>query len=441
LRLEERAAWSDESTRMVWRGLTTIVAVFGLIVVLGIATSKGGPHQFFHDAWHEFTKTSQDKDSDPARIVSSNSGNRWVWWKEAVGAWSDKPLQGWGGGSFPVTHLMYRKVELSVLQPHSVALQFLAETGVVGGALAMGSFAFLLFAALARIRRMTEGRERDIAVALFAGAVAWLLHGFVDFDWDIPGVTIPALLFLGVLVAVPVRREDREVAPLSGTSSAVAPRVAALALACVVLGLVIVSALLPEWADSKANAALAISTNAREPELRRASATAQTGSRLDPTAVGSLLAAADLAQNRGRLLDARRYLLQAVDRQPYNLTAWRRILQLALDTADRRGASAAAQRLLQLDPIDIRDGTLSLAGQASLFGVPAGSSPTATGTPLSPALSAAPATTPTPQTAGSGGTGTGTGTAGGTAGAGTGGGTAAPPPPPPAALPEAGSAG
>ena len=287
-----------------------------------------------------------------------------MWWKEAAGAWSDKPLEGWGGGSFPVTHLMYRQVELSVLQPHSVALQFLAETGVVGAALAMGSFAFLLFAALARIRGMTEGRERDIAVALFAGACAWLLHGFVDFDWDIPGVTIPAL-------AVP-RRARRgtgaprgphaAAAPLGSGSAAVAPRAAALALACVVLGLVIVSAWLPQWADSKANSALAISTDAKEPELRKASATAQTGSRLDPTAVRSLLAAADLAQNRGRLLDARRYLLQAVDRQPYNLTAWRRILLLALDTADRRGANAAAQRLLELDPIGIRDGTLSLAG-------------------------------------------------------------------------------
>ncbi len=435
MRLEQRLAWDDEKTRLVQRGLGTIVAVFALIVVFGIATSKGGPGAFFDNAWHQFTKTSQDKDSDPARIVSSNSGNRWVWWKEAAGAWSDKPLQGWGGGSFEVTHLMYRKVELPVLQPHSVALQFLAETGVVGAALAMGAFGFLIFAALARIRSMTEGRERDLAVALFAGAVAWLVHGFVDFDWDIPGVTIPALLFLGVLVAVPVRRDPSAAAvPLADEpSGAVAPRAAALALACVVLGLVIVSAWLPQWADSKANSALAVTTNAKEPELRSKTAEAVTGSKLDPTAVSSLLAAADLAQNRGRLLDARRYLLQAVDRQPYSLTAWRRILLLALDTADRRGASAAAQRLLELDPIGIRDGTLALVARLSLFSVPAAGSPTATGTPLSPAYSAAPATTPTPQTTGAA-SGTGSGAAAGA-------GAAPPPPPAGATLPEAGKAG
>jgi hypothetical protein len=236
---------------------------------------------------------------------------------------------------------------------------------------------------------------------LFAGAVAWLVHGVVDFDWDIPGVTVPALLFIGVLVAVPVRRGERStpvaVAPDDG--GAVAARMAALVVICLVLGLVIVSALLPAWADSKANASLAVTTQAAEPELQNAAAEAEAAARLDPTSVAPLLASADLAQNRGRLLDARRFLLQAVDRQPYSVIAWQRLMKLALDTADRPGARAAARRLLQLDPIG--KGTLALVGRLTLFGVPASGSPTATGTPLSPAYSAAPPTvTPTPPTSG-----------------------------------------
>jgi len=459
LRMEERLRWSDESTRMVWRGLGTMAGILALIVVVGIATSKGGPGRFFDDAWHEFTKVSQDRDSDPTRIVSSNSGNRWVWWQEAGGAWSDKPLAGWGAGSFAVTHLMYRRVELEVLQPHSVPLQFLAETGIVGTALGMGALGFLLFAALARVRGMADGRERDIAVALFAGAVAWLVHGFVDFDWDIPGVTVPALLFLGVLVAIPVRRERRD-ATIAGDArdgGALTPRVAALTLACVVLGVVMVSALLPLWADSKASSALAVSTKAGEGELRAAAAEAETGARLDPTSVRPLLAAADLAQNRGRLLDARRHLLAAVDRQPYSITAWRRLMALALDMADRRGANAAAKRLLELDPIG--KGTLAIVGRLVLFSVPASGSATATGTPLSPAFSAGATPAPAPQpgpaagtsqagaggapiTPGAGATAPGAGTATPGAGAATPGGTAAPgagaaapPPPPPSPSP------
>src|ERR1700710_3011984 len=77
LHLEERAVWNDEKTRLVWRGLATTAGVLALLVVLMIGGSKGGPGSFADNAWHQFTKTSQDKDSDPARIVSSKPGHPW----------------------------------------------------------------------------------------------------------------------------------------------------------------------------------------------------------------------------------------------------------------------------------------------------------------------------------------------------------------------------
>ncbi len=392
LRLEERTKWSDENTQLVWRGLAATGAVVALLALGGIATADGGPSGFAHRAWHEFSKTSKDDVSNPARIISSNSGNRWVWWEEAAGGWWAKPLGGWGAGSFPVTHKLYRQVELGVAQPHNVPLQFLVETGLVGAILAMTGVGLLLWAALARVRSMAPGREREIAVALFAGAVAWLVHGLVDWDWDIPGVTIPALIFLGVLGAVrpPAR------AGVAKPEWSVAARAAALALACIVLGLSIVSSALPLVADSKASSALAVSNNAGDAELENAAAQADLASRLDPTAVRALLAAAAIEQGRGRFLDAKRYLLQAVHRQPYSSAAWERLLRLTLQTADRPGAQAAAARLLALDPIG--SGSRALAAQLSFFRAPAGSSPTATGTPLSPAYTAA-TTAPTPGTA------------------------------------------
>jgi hypothetical protein len=383
LRAEEQVRWSEENTRLVWRGLAATACVIGIFALGAVATADGGPSGFVHDAWHEFSKTSKDDVSNPARIISSNSGNRWVWWEEAAGAWSAKPLGGWGAGSFPVTHKLYRKVELGAAQPHNVPLQFLAETGLVGALLAMTGVGLLLWAAFARVRVMTPGREREIAVALFAAACAWLVHGLVDWDWDIPGVTIPALLFVGVLVAVhPPRRVG--VPELSPTA-----RSFALGLACIVLALTIVSAALPLMADSRASSALAVSDNAGERELENAAAQADLASRLDPTAVRALLAAAAIEQGRGRLIDAKRYLLKAVHRQPYSAAAWERLLRLTLQTADRPGADAAGRRLLALDPIGT--GARALAGQLALFSSTTGSSPTATGTPLSPAFDAAPA--------------------------------------------------
>ncbi|MDP2712334.1 MAG: O-antigen ligase family protein [Solirubrobacteraceae bacterium] len=390
LRLEERTAWNEERTQLVWRGLAATAAI-GVVLLLGaIATYEGGPGAWADDAWTKFTETSKDEVSDPARIVSSNSGNRWVWWEEAAGAWSDKPLQGWGAGSFAVTHRMYRQVDLSVVQPHNMPLQFLAETGIIGTLLVTGGLGFLFFCAFERLRGMARGRERDLAVALFAGAVGWLAHGFVDWDWDIPGVTVPALLFLGVLGATPWRPAAGP-PPLRQANGA---RGAALALVCVAAALLIVSAGLPMIADRKASSSQAVSADADADELRDAAAQADLAARLDPTAVRPLLAAAAIAEGRDRLLDARRYLLRAVERQPYNSVAWQRLLQLALKTADRPGAAAAARRLRELDPIGA--GTLALTARLALFDVPAASSPTATGTPLSPRFDAGQAVAPAP---------------------------------------------
>ncbi|HVF78856.1 MAG TPA: O-antigen ligase family protein [Solirubrobacteraceae bacterium] len=389
LQLEQRTPWDDERTQLVWRGMAALAAILAIFAFGAILSAPDGPGGWADRAWEKFSQTSKDDVSDPTRLVSSNSGNRWVWWKEAAGAWSDKPLQGWGAGSFPVTHKMYREVELVVTQPHNMPLQFLAETGIVGTLLVAGAVGLLLFCALDRLRTMANGRERDLGVALFAGAIAWLVHGLVDWDWDIPAVTVPVLLFLGVLVATP--REQRVSVPLLHTATGT--RGLALALACVFAGLVIVSAGLPMIADQKASSAQAVSTDAGAGELQDAAANADLAARLDPTAVRPLLAAAALAENRGRLLEARGFLVDAADRQPYSSAVWFRLLELALKTADRRGAKAATKRLLELDPIG--SGARALAGRLAIFEVPAAGSPTATGTPLSPRYDAQ-ATAPAP---------------------------------------------
>ena len=396
LRMERRMTWSPGRTRLVTRGLWSIAGVLALVLALTVMAAPGGPRGVAERAWSSFTATKQDKVSDPTRLVSSNSGNRWVWWEEAAGAWTERPLQGWGAGSFTVTHKLYRQAEIPVAQPHSMPLQFLAETGLVGALLALGGLGFLLFSALDRVRAMAHGRERDMAVALFAGAVGWLAHGFLDWDWDIPGVTVPALLFLGVLVAIPPS-ERRGQLPTVAPERPVGSRGLALAVACLLLGLAIVSAWLPALADSKTDSALLVSLDADDAERQRATARAELAARLDPTSVRPLLAAASLAEGRGRLVDARNYLLDAVDRQPYNAGAWERLLRLALLTADRRGAKAAAARLLEIDPLSTKARTLK--AQLALFNVPTSSSPTATGTPLSPKFgtASAPGTTPTPQ--------------------------------------------
>src|SRR5207237_9321541 len=111
----------------------------------------------------------------PRRLTSLNSNNRWTWWKETLEEARDHPLGGAGAGAFRLVHEP-RHVADSVIEPHNLALQLLAETGIVGLLLGLGAGVAALLAVRAALRRLEPGLNRSAAVALAAGALAYLLH-------------------------------------------------------------------------------------------------------------------------------------------------------------------------------------------------------------------------------------------------------------------------
>ncbi len=375
---EARGRWTRSHSQRAWFALAAVAVALAAAGTTLLATSERGFGGSVEEAVEDFTEVRRDPVYEPGRLLSTTSANRWVWWREAFGAWADRPVHGWGAGSFPVSRRLYRASPLDVQQPHSLPLQLMAETGVIGLALGGGGLALLLAAGVARVREMEDGRERDLAAALLAAAAAWAVHSLADWDWDIPGVTVPALLFLGVLAGRP---------PAPRTSAGVAePSVArwvALGAGCLLLVAAAASAVLPAWSSARTDAALR-AVEARTPErLEDGARDAALAADLDPLAVRPLLAAASIAEARGRTLEARRHLLEAVDRAPWSVEAWRRLTRLALGLADREGAQRAAQRLLELDPGNPR--VVAFARRAQGVATPPEASPTATGTPLAPA--------------------------------------------------------
>jgi hypothetical protein len=389
LRAEPRVVWSVDRSRRVWRGLAAAAAVLLVLVAVGLARSERGLGGSVSHAFHGFTETKEDRQFDPVRLLSTNSSNRWVWWSEAGGAWSARPLQGWGAGSFALLHDRYRRRPLPVTQAHSVPMQMLAETGLVGLLCAYGGILLLLAAAVARLRGLRPGRPRELGVALVAAAVAWLLHGVYDWDWNIPAVTAPALAMLGVVAGRPAG--DRAAArPFADPEGDDRPGVRAVALVVVSLAALaaVAGAALPAWAGAKADAAAATAAEGTPSALEQAAAQADLAARLDPLAVRPLFVGAAIAAGRGRLLDARTDLLRAADREPENPEVWRRLAGLALRLADRRGVLYATRRALDLDPAD--PAAALLAQRALSFATPPASSATATGTPLAPVAPVAP---------------------------------------------------
>jgi tetratricopeptide (TPR) repeat protein len=372
---ETRLQLSPARIRRLLRLLAAGVGLAVVILVIAVAVSSRGLGGTVSHAWHSFTTPHATANVNNPNI-SLNSTNRWVWWKEAVGAFSDRPAGGWGAGSFEVLDLLYRTTStLTVEDAHSVPLQWLAETGLVGALLALAGYGLLLAAGLKAVRRK-EGLQRAFAAALLAGGVAYAVHAFYDWDWDMPGVTFPVLLFLGVLVGSAAGRRAWDGFPRPN-----AVRGLALAACTLVLCAYALSALLPSLAATKASAALtAAGTASSRSQLEDAQGTAVLASRLDPLSDGGLTAAASISLALDRPAQARAYLLLAVGRDPSDVNAWKQLANLELGLRDLPATGRAIEHVLALDPRGAPGRQLALELQE--LRTPPNDSATATSTPL-----------------------------------------------------------
>jgi hypothetical protein len=324
-------------------GLAALLVGGGL---LAVALSSRGLGGTLSQLWHGFSNTSVAGTNNPNRLLSAVSHDRWVWWKEAVKAFSARPWGGWGAGSFPVVHLLYRTDLLPVQQPHEVPLQFLAETGVVGGLLGVGGFVVLLTAATRSVRRRLPGRGRLLAAGLAAAAFAYAIHCLYDWDWNIPALSLAAFLFLGVAAA---RRDPSLFHRASSQGSFT--RALWLGVATFWLCVFAVSVEVPELAASKASAALVNGAKRSPASLRAAQAEASSASRLDPLSDAGPLAQATLALHVHDLPLARTYLRDAVAREPTDPQAWQLLALVDGHMGQVAGARLAVQRAIDLDPM------------------------------------------------------------------------------------------
>lgn len=384
-RAELRVRPAPEVLRRLTRLLQGAVALAVVIVLLAVGLSTRGIGGTVSHAWRSFTTTHAAGVLDPHRLLSADSEHRWVWWKEAAGAFRDRPLQGWGAGSFPVVHLLYRRDTLSVKQPHSLPLQWLAETGVVGAALGISALVLLLVAGARGIRRRPRDAQRMLAAAMLAAAAGYALHCLYDWDWDIPGVTLPAMLFLGLLAGAAGRQGTDAADTALRPRPVRGPWLRMLALALTTAGLCAfaLSTVLPSLAASKVASAVLTAAEGSPLALHRAASSAAVAGDLDPLSDGGLEVQATVALRGGQPSRARVLLLQAVRRDPSDPQAWANLSYAEIALRDLSQAARAADRALALDPLGraTAQTARSIAATGELGATPPQSSATATPLP------------------------------------------------------------
>lgn len=402
LLLERREAEPRRVPSPTARRVVMVAAAIAALVVIALAArSDGGVRGALERLRDDVIDDPPAQLAEPGRFGTPNADRRWDLWQEAAGMFNDKPVEGFGMGAFPNEHLRYRSAPVLAVSAQSQPMTLLAEGGVIGTLLGSGAVLLLMIAAILRVRALPDGRERTLAAALAAGGAAWVLAGAWQTTLLQPGVTVPALLMLGVVASLaPDPDLLRRRRALGLTDPGEPARVLALVAGVLALAALALSIVLPARAELKARSALTLPAEAPEDRQEAAALDAAVASQLDPLSAQGPIAEATVAVRRGRLAQARQFALEAVDRTPDNAAAWIILAEVARAQADRAGFTLAADRALALDPLGER--TRALATEAAAFEAPPAGSPTATGTPLTPQQGAT-AITPAPSTGADGG--------------------------------------
>ncbi len=148
-----------------------------------------------------------------SRLGSADS-RRYDYWRVGLEAFADKPLTGVGAGGFRAEWVRERPVRDPALEVHSLPLEMLTELGLPG-LLAFG----LLVGGVAVAGRRALRVHPELAPGACAGAAVWGLHATIDWDWQLPAVTLPAIVLAGALIAMSeAGGPDRAAAAPTGAS-------------------------------------------------------------------------------------------------------------------------------------------------------------------------------------------------------------------------------
>jgi hypothetical protein len=336
------------------------------LVALALAAGAGGavvathgdPVGFVKRQWNGFSHTESAGVGSHFSVVGSG---RYDFWRVALDAVVAYPIGGLGQDNFGDWYITRRRTREEPAWPHSLELRLLACTGVVGFGLLVAFLAFSLVESVRAVRN-PGGLGPAVSAAALLPIVVWLVHGSVDWFWEMPALSAPALGFLGMAVALgrpPPVATDGDRRSVDARRSRAWLRPARIAIG----GLVVVAAALVLSFSylSVQEIALAGGVSSRNP--RAALGDLALAARLNPLSPVPGRLGGTLALENGLFAEAEKRYQQAIDREPGGWYSWfgKGLAASALgDEATAARALSVAARIEKQQPA-IREALARLA--------------------------------------------------------------------------------
>lgn len=181
-----RSEQSGQRSTGSFRGARRLPALAGVTLALGLVGLIGSG----------LAERSEPSEGRGAVRLTSVDSRRYDYWRVALEATAEDPFRGAGSGAFRVIWLRERPVDEGVLEVHSLPLEMAVELGLPG----LIGLGLLLVGSVAAARRSLRRRPALAAGPVAAGTV-WLVHSTIDWDWQLPAVTLFALVLAGALIA------------------------------------------------------------------------------------------------------------------------------------------------------------------------------------------------------------------------------------------------
>jgi hypothetical protein len=196
IRLEARGeTWTGAlRKRPAAAALAGLAAV--AVLTIGVVAFTGG----------EVSASPDQKGPERFRTLETN---RWQYWKVALDTFAEEPLTGSGIHGFAADWLERREIDEGVQDAHSLYIETLTELGLPGLALLL---VFLGAGGVALVRAREPGWA--------AASAVWALHAAVDWDWEMPALTLVFLL----LAATAASREASATAASTQSAGSAAKR-------------------------------------------------------------------------------------------------------------------------------------------------------------------------------------------------------------------------
>jgi hypothetical protein len=177
-----RAVASPNRPRIPRRIIGAFAAVAAVVALAGLVVSGF--------VGREYNKFASGKRVSPtltrSRLTDISGENRTELWRLGLDEFRDHPLFGSGAGTYEFYYAQHRTTDVSVIDAHSLYAQTLGELGIIG----FIAIAIAVLGAVVLLAIRIRGPTRTVYAALFAAALAWVIHVGVDWDWEMPAATL-----------------------------------------------------------------------------------------------------------------------------------------------------------------------------------------------------------------------------------------------------------